>query len=375
MNFDIIAEITQKLNLDFKYGTKLLYGKDLAGRHSLMHLPDENAIYDFTQGIADSVLLINLVNLIYKPEYQIFLAETSDNNFTIKYSSVEKLPDQLKVFKNGFIIFQADPGNRSFLSFVELIAHLRSPEGCPWDRKQTHLSLRTNLLEETYEVLEAIDADDQDSLSEELGDVLLQIVLHAQLANESGKFNIYKVIKGIHDKLVFRHPHVFSDWDVKDASSVIKNWEVLKSQEREQKDQTSRKSLLDSVPKHLPALSLAQKYQERAARVGFDWPEIAPVIEKIKEEIKEITEAQDSASLEWELGDLLFALVNLIRWYGMDAESVLRQMNQRFLQRFKFIEEKVALQGRQMTDLTLEEMDVIWEQAKEAEAKAAQNAR
>ena len=306
MNFDIIAEITQKLNLDFKYGTKLLYGKDLAGRHSLMHLPDENAIYDFTQGIADSVLLINLVNLIYKPEYQIFLAETSDNNLAIKYSSVEKLPEQLKVFKNGFIIFQADPGNRSFLSFVELIAHLRSPEGCPWDRKQTHLSLRTNLLEETYEVLEAIDADDQDSLSEELGDVLLQIVLHAQLANESGKFNIYKVIKGIHDKLVFRHPHVFSDWDVKDASTVIKNWEVLKSQEREQKDQTSRKACLTR------SLNTYPRY--RWHKIPWSGLRALDLItgnrtcdRKIKEEIKEITEAQDSASLEWELGDLLFA--------------------------------------------------------------------
>lgn len=373
MNFEIIAEITQKLNLDLKYGIKLICGKDLEGRHSLMHFPDENAIYDFTLGIADSNLLINLVNLVYKPEYQIFLAETSESNLMIKNTRAELLHEQLKVFNKGYIIFQSDAESRTFLSFVELIAHLRSPEGCPWDRKQTHQSLRTNLLEETYEVLEAIDADDQDSLSEELGDVLLQIVLHAQLANESGKFNIYKVIKGIHDKLVFRHPHVFSDWDVKDASTVIKNWEVLKSQEREQKDQTIRKSLLDSVPKRLPALSLAQKYQERAARVGFDWPEIAPVIEKIKEEIKEISEAQDLESLEWELGDLLFAIVNLIRWYGMDAESVLRQMNHRFFQRFKFIEERVALQGRQMTDLTLEEMDVIWEQAKDAEAKAAQN--
>jgi tetrapyrrole methylase family protein / MazG family protein len=272
-----------------------------------------------------------------------------------------------------YVFFRADPASRSLLPFVELIAHLRSPEGCPWDRKQTHETLRTNVLEETYEVLEAIDSGDLASLEEELGDLLLQIVLQSQLANETGEFNIYDVISGIHNKIVFRHPHIFSDWDAKDASTVIKNWEILKSEERIKKEPSENQSLLKSVPKHLPALSLAQKYQERAARVGFDWPEIAPVIEKIQEEFNEFITAPDNASRENELGDLLFAMVNLIRWYGFDAESLLRQMNQRFLKRFNFIESTVAGQGRKMTDLTLVEMDEIWEQAKQTETTPAQN--
>jgi tetrapyrrole methylase family protein/MazG family protein len=202
---------------------------------------------------------------------------------------------------------------------------------------------------------------------------LLQIVLHSQLANESGNFNIYDVIRGIHNKIVFRHPHIFSDWDAKDASTVISNWEILKSEERIKKEPSDRHSLLDSIPKNLPALSLAQKYQERAARVGFDWPDISPVIEKVQEEINEFINAPDSPSRENELGDLLFAMVNLIRWYGYDAESLLRQMNQRFIKRFNFIERLVAAQNRKMTDLTLAEMDEIWEQAKQAESTKAQN--
>jgi len=372
MNFENILLIAKNMDLDLNYGIKLLRGKELTGRHSLLHLPDENAIYEITNEDFDPILFADLIKLIFSAGYQIVLADFAGSTPAYCEVSVNDLQQCLANFHYGYIIFRADPASRSFLPFVELIAHLRSPEGCPWDRKQTHLSLRTNLLEETYEVLDAIDGGDPDSLSEELGDLLLQIVLHAQLANEAGKFNVYDVIMGIHNKLVFRHPHVFSDWEVKDASTVIKNWEVLKSQEREQKGLRSRKSLLDSVPKQLPALSLAQKYQERAARVGFDWPDIAPVIEKIEEEIGELKEAPDAASRERELGDLLFAMVNLIRWYGLDAESVLRQMNQRFLNRFSFIEEKVALQGRRMTDLTLEEMDEIWEQAKAFETKAAQ---
>jgi len=373
MNFENILMITKNINLDLRYGIKLLTSKELIGRHSLLHLPDENAIYEITNEELDPILFADLIKLIYSSDYQIVLADCAGNTPAYWEVSVNDLPQALANFHTGYIIFRSDPTARSFLSFVELIAHLRSPEGCPWDRKQTHLSLRTNLLEETYEVLEAIDGGHPDSLAEELGDLLLQIVLHAQLANEAGNFNIYDVIMSIHNKLVFRHPHVFSDWDVKDASTVIKNWEVLKSQEREQKEQNARKGMLDSVPKQLPALSLAQKYQERAARVGFDWPDIAPVIEKIEEEIGELKEAPDAASRERELGDVLFAMVNLIRWYGLDAENVLRQMNQRFLNRFSFIEEKVFLQGRRMSDLTLEEMDESWEQAKAFEAKAAQN--
>jgi tetrapyrrole methylase family protein/MazG family protein len=357
-----------------KYGLKLIYGSEIAGRHSLLHLPDENAIYEFKDDSINFSSLVKLIFLIYSPNYQITLIDDQlEGSSDLKTVFVKDIEKSVKDFHYGYVLFRADPSSRSLLPFVELIAHLRSPEGCPWDRKQTHETLRTNILEETYEVLEAIDNGNFASLEEELGDLLLQIILHSQLANESEKFNIYDVIRGIHNKIVSRHPHVFSDWDAKDASTVIKNWEILKSEERIKKEPVERQSLLESVPKNLPALSLAQKYQERAARVGFDWPEIAPVIEKIQEEISEFVYAPDTASKESELGDLLFALVNLIRWYGFDAESLLRQMNQRFLKRFNFIERSVAGQGRKMTDLTLEEMDEIWEQAKLTESTSAQN--
>lgn len=374
MDFSRILQIASKLDLDMKYGLKLFPGSELAGRHSLMHLPDENALYEFKGDNFDLSTFGLLNSPMYLSDYLItFINVGNEEVPEFQDICVKDLEKKAKKFKQGYVLFRANTSSRSMLPFVELIAHLRSPEGCPWDRKQTFETLRTNLLEETYEVLEAIDSRNMASLEEELGDLLLQIVLQSQLANEAGRFNIYDVIKGIHNKIVFRHPHVFSDWDATDASTVIKNWEILKSQERVKKEHSEQQSLLKSVPRNLPALSLAQKYQERAARVGFDWPDIAPVIEKIEEEINEFKDAPDTPSRESELGDLLFAMVNLIRWYGLDAESLLRQMNQRFLVRFNFIERTVSGRGKKMTDLTLAEMDEIWEQAKQAESKSAQN--
>jgi tetrapyrrole methylase family protein/MazG family protein len=374
MEFSKILMIVPRLDLDMTFGLKLIPGSELSGRHSMLHMPDENAIYEFNGDNFDLSLIAKLVSLIYTPDYQITFIDIDSERLPGLFDlCVKDLEKSAKDFKGGYVLFRADPSSRSLMPFVELIAHLRSPEGCPWDRKQTHETLRTNILEETYEVLEAIDNGDLASLEEELGDLLLQIVLQSQVANETGRFNIYDVIRGIHNKIVFRHPHVFSDWDAKDASTVIRNWEILKSEERIKKEPSDRQSLLESVPKNLPALALAQKYQERAARVGFDWPDIAPVIDKIREEINEFIDAPDSPSRENELGDLLFAMVNLIRWHGYDAESLLRQMNQRFIKRFNFIERSVAAQGRKMTDLTLAEMDEIWEQAKLAESTKAQN--
>jgi len=225
-----------------------------------------------------------------------------------------------------------------------------------------------NLLEETYEVLDAIDRGDNDGLREELGDLLLQIMLHAQIASENRQFNIFNVIADIHTKITFRHPHVFKDLVVNGADGVMRNWEILKSQEKENKGESTVKSILASVPNELPALAKAQKYQERAARVGFDWLTIDAVIKKFEEEWEEFKAAQDNSDREKELGDLLFSLVNLIRWCGLDAESVLRQANNRFLKRFNFIEDSVREQGRRMTDLSLAEMDKLWEQAKRSEA-------
>ena len=255
----------------------------------------------------------------------------------------------------------------SFEAFHEIIAHLRAPDGCPWDREQTHQTLRTNLLEETYETLAALDADDADHMREEFGDLLLQITLHAQIANEYGEFNIAQVLKSIYDKIIRRHPHVFGDWKVEGVENVLQNWEKLKAAERQEVHKENggvEKGLLDGVALALPALSQAEEIQSRAARVGFDWPDTRGVVDKINEECHELLNAGDLASRADELGDLLFSVVNLARHYEIDAESALRKTNTRFRKRFAHIEQSARAQGKTVNDLSLDEMEGYWQEAK-----------
>ncbi|MBC8332223.1 MAG: nucleoside triphosphate pyrophosphohydrolase [Anaerolineae bacterium] len=252
----------------------------------------------------------------------------------------------------------------SMEAFQELVAHLRAPEGCPWDREQDHQTLRPNLLEEAYEVVDAIDKDDPAAMAEEFGDLLLQVVLHAQIASEYGEFTMADVINGIHTKLVRRHPHVFGDADIDEADAVIKNWERLKAAERKANGE-EKKGLLDGVANALPALTQAQTYQKRVVRVGFDWPDIWGVMDKICEEIEEIRTAPNDAARASEVGDLLFAIVNLARWLKIDAESALRETNQRFHTRFAFIEQSAREQGRELSSMSLEEMEALWQAAKQ----------
>jgi tetrapyrrole methylase family protein/MazG family protein len=251
----------------------------------------------------------------------------------------------------------------SFEEFQELIAHLRSPEGCPWDREQSHQTLRRNLMEETFEALEAIDRADPELMKEEFGDLLLQITLHAQIASENGDFTMSDVIKGIYSKLVHRHPHVFGDMDLKDSQVVIRNWERLKALERGENEQ-KEKGLLVGIPTSMPALAVAEAYQRRAARVGFDWPKIEGVIDKIKEEIDEFMNSDGKEAQVEEIGDILFAVANVARWVDIDPEEALRSANQQFRRRFAVIESEARRSGKQLSDMTLEEMDKIWDQAK-----------
>jgi tetrapyrrole methylase family protein/MazG family protein len=254
----------------------------------------------------------------------------------------------------------------SFEAFQEIVAHLRAPDGCPWDREQTHTSLRTHLLEESYEALEAIDAGDFEGMQEEFGDLLLQIVLHAQIANEEGNFTINSLIKSIYDKIVRRHPHVFGEVHLNGVKGVLQNWEKLKETERKNNGKRE-KGILDGVPKSLPALNQAQEYQDRAARVGFDWPVVEGVLDKVAEEIQEIKLATNEKELAEEIGDLLFVLVNLARWKKVDAESVLRETNMKFKRRFAYVEAGAKGQGRELSAMSLEEMDALWEEAKDIE--------
>jgi len=248
--------------------------------------------------------------------------------------------------------------------FIELIGYLRSPKGCPWDRKQTHQTLRTNLLEETYEVLDAIDNDDNIHLQEELGDLLLQIVLHAQIASEKGIFDFGNVVSDVFWKIWSRHPHVFKDTEINSVMDVMTNWEKIKARERQITSKNEVHSILESIPDQLPSLSMAQKFQERAARVGFDWDDISPVYQKIFEEMDEVRKATTKEEIEAELGDLLFAVVNLVRWNGFDAEASLRLTNKKFRHRFQFIERKISENGQLLTDVPLSEMDALWDEAK-----------
>lgn len=250
----------------------------------------------------------------------------------------------------------------AFEEFQELIAHLRAPEGCPWDREQTHLTLRRNLIEETYEVIDAIDAGDPKAMQEEFGDLLAQIVLHAQIATEAGEYRMSDVVHGITTKLISRHPHVFGDTELQDADAVIANWEHLKAGERKAKGE--ERGVLDGVSAALPALSQAETYTARAARVGFEWPNIEGVLGDVAEEIQEFKDAQTGAHRESEFGDILFALVNLARWLKIDPEAALRAANARFKQRFAYVEAGARQQGRELKDITLQEMDALWDESK-----------
>lgn len=251
----------------------------------------------------------------------------------------------------------------SFEAFQEIVAHLRAPDGCPWDREQTHSTLRPHLIEEAYEALAAMDAESSEKMKEEFGDLLLQIVLNAQIASENGDFTMADVVSGIHEKILRRHPHVFGDVTLKDVKGVLTNWEKLKAAERETSDEPT-KGLMDGVPLALPALTQAQEYQDRAARVGFDWKEVEGVLDKVAEEILEVRQVTNESELMAELGDLFFALVNLARWKNVDAEAALRAANMKFKKRFSYIEHNAKEQGRNLSDMSLDEMEALWQAAK-----------
>jgi tetrapyrrole methylase family protein/MazG family protein len=251
------------------------------------------------------------------------------------------------------------PGVSSFEGLQDTIARLRAPGGCPWDREQTHESLRAGLLEEAYEVLAAIDAGDVQALQEELGDLLLQVLLHAQIATEEVEFKMAQVIAGIDAKLKHRHPHVWGARPVRGTEEVLQRWEELK---REEKGEA--RSVLDGVPVALPALLQADTYGRRAARVGFDWTEAGGVAEKIREEMAEVEAAASPEEREAELGDLLFAVVNWARWLRVDPEAALRKANARFARRFRAVERLARQRGLDMTALTIDELEALWQEVK-----------
>ncbi len=255
---------------------------------------------------------------------------------------------------------------KEFDELVEIMRRLRGPDGCPWDREQTHESLAPHLIEEAYELIEVIETSRPQCICEELGDVLLQVVFHAQLAAERGEFDIHDIVQRIVDKLYHRHPHVFGTVEVSGSEEVLHNWEQLK---RAEHPEEPRLSVLDGIPRALPALQRAQKLQRRASKVGFDWDEVNGPRTKIAEELAELDAAltaQDTEAIRHEVGDVLASVVNLCRFVGVEAEEALREANRRFEQRFRQIEQGARDQGRDLSEMTLDEMDHLWDAAKAA---------
>ncbi len=255
-----------------------------------------------------------------------------------------------------------------FDELVQVMKTLHEPGGCPWDCAQTHASLKPYLIEEAYEACEAIDSGSDEHLAEELGDVLLQVVFHSQIASSEGRFTIDDVIRGIIDKLKRRHPHVFSDTTVNGADDVVKNWEQIKRKEK--RENTEKGSVLDGLPKDLPALIKARRIQEKVSRLGFDWDQTEEVMRKIDEELNELKKASrenDIAAVEEELGDLLFSVANLARFVSLCPEDALRKTIDKFQRRFRYIERELPKRGKKFGEASLEEMDRLWDEVKRQE--------
>jgi len=361
MNPQLMTAAIRELDLAGVPTLVLVDAAALLSEHVPPFPPDQPAV---VVGI-DSAEAARAVQLVLLAAYPEDHALRLLNGSAKVQTTVAALPGETGIFEGSCLHIPPLKEGSSLESFAEIVAQLRAPDGCPWDRQQTHESLRPHLLEECYEALAAIDSGDSVSLREELGDLLLQILLHAQIASEGKRFTISDVISGIYDKIIRRHPHVFGELRLEGVDGVLQNWERLKEHERAERK--SAAGLLDGVPVTLPALAQSQEYQDRAARVGFDWPEIGGVLDKIREEIEEIREAASATQIAAELGDLLFVLVNLARWKGADAESVLREANARFKRRFGDIERAARQQDRRISDLSFQEMDALWRASKASE--------
>lgn len=330
------------LEIDALDGLQIFDGLEVAA----MHHPPLNPEYPtllaqvYSQQVASDVKLV-LMNQ-YPDDFEVTLIHGAGNDT----QELEKVPlyeiDRSQNINHLTSLFIPAKGEyTSFEAFQEIIAHLRAPEGCPWDRKQTHESLRPFLIEEAFEVLETIDNGDWDALAGELGDLLLQIVLHTQIATEFGEFYMTDVLEHVNRKMIRRHPHVWGDVDVNgDAGQVLVNWNAIKEEEKSENGDTE-KSILDNIPKSAPALLVAMKYQEKAASVGFDWPDVSGVEDKAREEWAEIFAETDPELKAREIADLMFVLVNWLRWLGIeDTENLMREQNAKFYRRFHYVDRK-----------------------------------
>lgn len=362
------------LGLDGLDGLQLHDGIDIARMHHPPLNPDTPALLAqvYSRAVASDVKL-TLANQ-YPDDHPVVLVHGAGTpDAALEHIPLHSIDHSPRIDHLTSLYVPPLPKSGSFEAFQEVIAHLRAPEGCPWDRKQNHLSLRKYLIEETYEVLEALDAEDTDSLKDELGDLLLQIVLHSQIAVEYGEFSMADVLENVIAKMIRRHPHVWGTTQADTADQVVLNWEQIKQREKaalkaEHPESEQPASVLDSIPKGLPSLARAEKIHQKAAKAGFDWTSLDDVWAKVHEEIAELRAATDPNDQRSEFGDIFGTLINIARWMDIDADSAMRENNQKFERRFRYVESHA---GRPLKDLSLADMDTLWVQAKRLERESA----
>lgn len=367
-----IEPVLSTLGIDGLDGLQLADATDVAASHHPPLDPDRPALLGqfYGQRLASEVKL-SLMNA-YPAEHPVTLVRAAGTEESTQTTlPLYALDRGQHVDHLTSLYVPPIPGVSGLPAFQETVARLRAPEGCPWDREQTHQTLRSGLLEETYEVLAALDEEDNELLCEELGDLLMQIAMHVQIATEEGSFRFAEVISGIDAKLRRRHPHVFGDLKVQGTEEVLHNWESIKEDERAKKGHAYR-SRLDGVPVILPALARAQALSDRAARDGFDWPNVDGVLDKVSEEVGELRTVTDQERQTNELGDLLFAVVNVARWLGIDAESALRSTCERFTRRYGEMERRAQARDMRLADLSLVELEALWQRIKAEESPPEQ---
>ena len=361
-----LEPVCQTLGLDFNPALTIIDGLALSGLLVPSFPSTQPALIAqiTSREMASEIKLTLMAN--YPDEYEVSLVHAAGTDSEkIERIALWEIDHSPFIGPLSSLYIPAREAGRSLEDLQEIIARLRAPDGCPWDREQTHMSLRPYLLEEAYEVLEALDNEDSEHLKEELGDLLLQIVLHTQIAVEDADFNLTDVLNGISQKLIRRHPHVFGSVQADTSAQVVKNWEQIKAKERKTNGDANPKGMLDGIPNAIPALVQADQIQDRAKRVGFDWKSIEPVVDKVREELGELLDAKTNQERQSESGDLLFACVNVIRWLNVDPEMALRETNARFRKRFAYIEAKASEQGKSVQELGFEAMDDLWNEAKQ----------
>lgn len=359
---DAVTALVHKSGVE---GLKVLVASEMPVQH--LDPGMVTVVIDIHNVILASELKINLLD-VYPPNMGVYLCYMDENGEAVSEEIALHMLDHYKFFDHTSCLYiptlkLEELSNFQFRHLLDIMEMLRAPGGCPWDREQDHVSLKQFLIEETYEVLEAIDLQDMDKLLEELGDLLLQVVFHAQIANEHGEFNIMDVTTGICRKMISRHTHIFGDVKVNSAEEVLINWEAIKKQEKGFKSHTQ---VLRDIPSNLPALMRGYKVQKKAAQVGFDWDRVEDAIAKVEEELQELKDAYQEGqqeSINEELGDLLFAVVNVSRFFKQQPELALTSTIEKFIRRFEYIEQNA---GRPLEEMTLEEMDSLWDQAKVA---------